>query len=39
VSYINPTVDAASRTVRIKVDIESPNEAVRPGMLAEVQFD
>jgi len=39
VAYINPTVDAASRTVRMKVDIENPNEAVRPGMLAEVRFD
>lgn len=38
VSYINPTVDAASRMVRLKVDIPNPNGTVRPGMLAEVQF-
>jgi len=37
VSYVNPTVDAASRMVTVKVDIPNPTGAIRPGMVANVR--
>jgi RND family efflux transporter MFP subunit len=37
VTYINPTIDAASRTFKIKVGIPGRG-VVRPGMLVEAQF-
>ena len=37
ITYINPTVDAASRTFKVKVGIPSRG-LVRPGMLVEVRF-
>jgi RND family efflux transporter MFP subunit len=37
VNYINPTIDAASRTFKIKVGIPARG-GVRPGMLVEAQF-
>jgi multidrug efflux pump subunit AcrA (membrane-fusion protein) len=37
VSYVNPTIDAASRTFRIKVDIPA-SRGVRPGMLVDARF-
>ena len=37
VSYVNPTVDAASRMVTVKVDIPNPTGAIRPGMVATVR--
>jgi len=37
--YATPRVDAASRTVRVKVRIPNANGLVRPGMLVQVQFD
>jgi len=38
VLYVNPTVDASSRTVSVKIDFTNPSGAVRPGMLAEVRL-
>jgi multidrug efflux pump subunit AcrA (membrane-fusion protein) len=38
VTYINPTIDAASRTFRIKVEIPALSGTVRPGMLVEARF-
>ena len=38
VLYVNPTVDASSRTVTVKIDFTNPSGAVRPGMLAEVRL-
>jgi membrane fusion protein (multidrug efflux system) len=38
VAYINPTVDAASRTFKIKVEIPASHGTVRPGMLVEARF-
>jgi RND family efflux transporter MFP subunit len=38
VIYVNPTVDAASRTFGVKVGIPNAGGLVRPGMLAEAQF-
>lgn len=37
VTYINPTIDAASRTFKVKVGIP-PRGLVRPGMLVEARF-
>jgi RND family efflux transporter MFP subunit len=37
ITYINPTVDAASRTFKVKVGIPSRG-LVRPGMLVEAKF-
>jgi HlyD family secretion protein len=39
VIYINPKVDASSRTFKVKIGIPNGNGRVRPGMLAEVRFD
>ncbi len=37
ITYINPTIDAASRTFKVKIGIPSRG-VVRPGMLVEAQF-
>jgi len=37
ITYVNPTIDAASRTFRIKVDIPA-SRGVRPGMLVDAKF-
>lgn len=37
VSFINPTIDAASRTFKIKVDVPA-GRGVRPGMLVDARF-
>jgi RND family efflux transporter MFP subunit len=37
VSYVNPTVDAASRMVTAKIDVPNPNGTIRPGMVATVR--
>jgi RND family efflux transporter MFP subunit len=37
VSYVNPTVDAASRMVTVKIDVPNPTGAIRPGMIANVR--
>ncbi len=39
VMYINPKVDASSRTFIVKIRIPNKNGLVRPGMLAIVQID
>ena len=38
VSFINPVMDAASRTFKVKVKVHSPNGHLRPGMTADVIF-
>jgi len=38
VIYINPKVDAASRTIRVKVSVPTLNGTIRPGMLAQAKF-
>jgi multidrug efflux pump subunit AcrA (membrane-fusion protein) len=37
VTYINPTIDAASRTFKIKIGIPA-GRGVRPGMLVDARF-
>lgn len=39
VSYIYPTVSAATRTGRIRVELDNRDGRLRPGMYAEVQLD
>lgn len=39
VSYIYPTVSAAARTGRIRVELDNRDGRLRPGMYAEVQVD
>ncbi len=39
VIYVNPKIDAASRTFKVKIEIPNPTGRVRPGMLAQVHFD
>jgi RND family efflux transporter MFP subunit len=39
VSYINPTIDAASRTFKVKIAIPASHGLVRPGMLVEARFN
>jgi HlyD family secretion protein len=39
VIYVNPKLDAASRTFKVKIEIPNVNGRVRPGMLAQVRFE
>jgi RND family efflux transporter MFP subunit len=39
VLYINPTIDAASGTFKIKIGVPNPSGLVRPGMLAQVHVN
>jgi len=38
ITYINPKIDAASRTFKVKVSIPASEGLVRPGMLVEATF-
>lgn len=38
VTYIDPKLDAASRTFLVKVSFSDPRGLVRPGMVAQVRF-
>lgn len=38
ITYINPTIDAASRTFKVKVRVPASGGLVRPGMLVEEIF-
>jgi RND family efflux transporter MFP subunit len=39
VIYVNPKIDAASRTFKVKIEIPNPTGRVRPGMLAQVRVE
>jgi multidrug efflux pump subunit AcrA (membrane-fusion protein) len=39
VSYIYPTVDPQSRTVKVRIDFPNPNFELKPQMFADVQLD
>ena len=39
VIYVNPKIDAASRTFKVKIEIPNATGKVRPGMLAQVRFE
>ncbi len=38
VIYVNPKLDAASRTFQVKVSVPTLNGTIRPGMLAQAKF-
>lgn len=37
IAVINPIIDAAKRTARVRIDIPNPNGQLRPGMYANVE--
>jgi RND family efflux transporter MFP subunit len=39
VIYVNPTIDAASRTFKVKIEVPSLKGRIRPGMLAQARFE
>jgi Cu(I)/Ag(I) efflux system membrane fusion protein len=39
VSYVNPTMEPATRTLRIRFDVDNPEGDLRPGMYATVELD
>ncbi len=39
VGYVYPTVSVASRTGRIRVELDNPGGRLKPGMYAELRFD
>ena len=38
VSFLQPTLDAATRTLRVRFDVENPDGALKPGMYATVSL-
>ncbi len=38
VSYVQPEVDAATRTLKIRIEAENPNHALKPDMFVDVDF-
>jgi Cu(I)/Ag(I) efflux system membrane fusion protein len=39
VSFLQPTLDAATRTLRVRFDLENPDGVLRPGMYATVHLE
>src|SRR5262249_20116648 len=39
VAFLYPHLDAATRTLRVRFDMDNPDHALRPGMYAGVQLD
>lgn len=39
VSYIQPQVDAMTRTLKVRIEAENPAMALRPEMFVDVEFD
>lgn len=39
VTYAGETVDTATRTVRVRVELSNPQRRLRPGMFASVRFE
>lgn len=39
VTYAGGVVDTATRTLKVRVDVENPGQRLRPGMYAEVRID
>jgi len=39
VSYLQPTVDAATRTLRVRFDVDNADAALKPGMYATVTLE
>jgi RND family efflux transporter MFP subunit len=39
VTYIYPTLDPASRTLKVRIEFPNPDLALKPGMYADIQAD
>ena len=39
VSFVQPTLDAATRTLRVRFDVANPDGTLRPGMYATVRLE
>jgi Cu(I)/Ag(I) efflux system membrane fusion protein len=39
VSYVNPTLEPATRTLRVRFDVDNPDGALKPGMYATVELE
>ncbi|MGE3230604.1 MAG: efflux RND transporter periplasmic adaptor subunit [Hyphomicrobium sp.] len=39
VSYVNPTLDMATRTLRVRLDVDNTDGALKPGMYATVSLE
>jgi Cu(I)/Ag(I) efflux system membrane fusion protein len=39
VAYLQPTLDATTRTLRVRFDVENPEQALKPGMYATVLLE
>src|SRR5262249_32287788 len=39
VAFVHPHLDAASRTLRVRFDLDNPRHELRPGMYATVTLD
>ena len=39
VSYVNPTVEPATRTLRVRIDVPNADGALKPGMYATVDLE
>lgn len=39
VSYVNPTVEPATRTLRVRFDVDNRDGALKPGIYATVELD
>jgi Cu(I)/Ag(I) efflux system membrane fusion protein len=39
VSYVNPTVEPATRTLRVRFDVDNRDGALKPGMYATVELE
>jgi cobalt-zinc-cadmium efflux system membrane fusion protein len=39
VSYVQPELDAATRTARVRVEVKNPDNALLPGMFASAKID
>jgi Cu(I)/Ag(I) efflux system membrane fusion protein len=39
VSYVSPTLETSTRTLRVRLDIDNPDGALKPGMYATVLLD
>jgi membrane fusion protein, copper/silver efflux system len=38
VNYIQPGVDATTRTLKVRLDLDNPNASLKPDMYADVEF-
>jgi Cu(I)/Ag(I) efflux system membrane fusion protein len=39
ITFVEPVVQEATRTVRVRVEIENPQELLKPGMYADLQIE